>query len=201
MSTPSPTPSGEKMLPGPKNLQEKLHQLLSKLSGAIELIKTWPESDGDDASIHVQTTTKLIAAILEVLGGLKNVEGVVKADTDLRKSLQGCPVPINLLDLLDHGGGLNPDCFSRGLLRESLGQLKGLRRRKLALKMLGEAVHSGLQKKDSALGNDSKPDDSLKKRKRESEGEETDEKAKETSEEPIFKKARTDGEESATPPA
>jgi hypothetical protein len=67
--------------------------------------------------------------------------------------------------------------------------------------MLGEAVHSGLQKKDSALGNDSKPDDSLKKRKRESEGEETDEKAKETSEEPIFKKARTDGEESATPPA
>jgi hypothetical protein len=202
MSTPSPTPSGEKMLPGSKDLQEKLHQLLTKLSGTIELIKTWPESDGDDASIHVQTTTKLIAAILEVIEGLKNVEGVVKADTDLRKSLQGCPVPINLLDLLDHGGGLNPDCFSRGLLRESLGQLKGLRRRKLALKMLGEAVHSGLQNKDSALGNDSKPDNSLNKRKREGEEkEEKDEKAIETSEEPVFKKARTDAEESATPSA
>jgi hypothetical protein len=98
---------------------------------------------------------------------------------------------------------LNPDCFSRGLLRESLGQLKGLRRRKLALKMLGEAVHSGLQKKDSVLGKGSKADDSLNKRKREEEeeGEEKEEKAKESSEEPIFKKARTDAEKSATPSA
>lgn len=193
MSTPIP----QAMLPGAKNLQEKLHQLLSKLSATIELIKTWPESDGDDASIHVQTTTKLIAAILEIIGGVKDVEGVVKADNDLRKSLQGCPVPINLLDLLDHGGGLNPDCFSRGLLRESLGQLKGLRRRKLALKMLGEAVHSGLNKKQSASGGDVEQDDSATKRKRE-EGGEGEGDAAETFVEPSLKKARTDVGLSAT---
>lgn len=146
MLTPSPTVAvGQKMPPGARNLQDKLHLLLSKLSSTIEIVKTWPESEGDDASIHVATTTKLISSLLEVISGLKNVEGVVKSDNELRKALQACPVSINLLDLLDHGGGsLNPDCFSRGLLRESLGQLKGLRRRKLALKMLGEAVNSGL---------------------------------------------------------
>jgi hypothetical protein len=92
---------------GAKNLQERLHQLLTRLSSTIELIKNWPES-GDDASIHVGTTTKLISAILELIVALQRVEGVVKADGDLRKALQDCPIPIDLLDLLDHGNGLNP---------------------------------------------------------------------------------------------
>jgi hypothetical protein len=96
---------------GAKNLQERLHQLLTRLSATIELIKNWPTTDGDDASIHVETTTKLIAAVLEVIVALQRAEGVVKADNDLRKSLQDCPVPINLLDLLDHGNGLNPGKF------------------------------------------------------------------------------------------
>lgn len=185
MLTPSPTaPVGQQMPPGAKNLQEKIHLLLSKLSSTIETIKTWPESEGDDASIHVATTTKLISSLLEVISGLKSVEGVVKADSDLRKALQACPVSINLLDLLDHGGGLNPDCFSRGLLRESLGQLKGLRRRKLALKMLGEAVNSG-------LGAESGKDDATNKRKMEDSEEETSE--------PPAKKARTEKDTETTP--
>ena len=46
---------------GAKNLQERLHQLLTRLSSTIELIKTWPSTDGDDASIHVETTTRLIS--------------------------------------------------------------------------------------------------------------------------------------------
>ena len=46
------------------------------------------------------------------------------------------------------------DCFSRGLLREALGQLAGLKRRKLALEMLGAAVQAGLSTRfsDSAAG-------------------------------------------------
>lgn len=174
---------------GAKNLQEQTHLLLSKLSSTIEIIKTWPESEGDDASIHVATTTKLISSLLEVTSGLKSVEGVVKADSDLRKALQACPVSINLLDLLDHGGGLNPDCFSRGLLRESLGQLKGLRRRKLALKMLGEAVNSG-------LGAESGKDESTNKRKLD----DPEIKEEETLE-PSTKKARTEESSTETPPA
>lgn len=39
------------------------------------------------------------------------------------------------------------DCFSRGLLREALGQLAGLKRRKLALEMLGAAVQTGLNRR------------------------------------------------------
>lgn len=133
---------------GAKLLQERLHQLLTRLSSAIELIKSWPESDGDDASIHVETTTKLISVIMEVTSALQRAEGVVKNDAALRKALKGCPIPMDLLDLLDHGNGLNPDCFSRGLLREALGQLAGLRRRKLALEMLGSAVERGLRQRD-----------------------------------------------------
>ena len=133
---------------GAKVLQERLHQLLTRLSSTIELIKTWPSTDGDDASIHVETTTRLLSAILEVINALQRVETVVKQDTDLRKTLNECPIPLDLLDLLDYGNGLNPDCFSRGLLREALGQLAGLKRRKLALEMLGTAVQHGLKKRD-----------------------------------------------------
>eukprot|EP00934_Nitzschia_sp_Nitz4_P008894 Nitzschia sp. Nitz4//scaffold41_size133979//47212//47930//NITZ4_003340-RA/size133979-snap-gene-0.119-mRNA-1//-1//CDS//3329551449//8884//frame0 len=142
----SPTSPGAPSA-GSKLLQERLHYLLSRLSASVEVIKTWPQTDGDDASIHVKTTTKLIKAILETKRAIEKVEGVIKADNQLRKALQECPVPINLLDLLDHGRGLNPDCFSRGLLREAMGQLAGLKRRKLALEMLGAAVQSGLNRR------------------------------------------------------
>ena len=95
-------------LPGAKDLQERLHILLTRLAKTTDLIKTWPESDGDDASIHVETTTKLITCIMDVVEALQKVEGVLRADAVLKKSLQECKVPINLLDLLDHGNGLNP---------------------------------------------------------------------------------------------
>lgn len=93
---------------GAKALQERLNYLISRLSASIGVIKTWPSTDGDDASIHVKTTSKLISTILETKRALEKVEGTIKADAELRKSLQNCPVPINLLDLLDHGDGLNP---------------------------------------------------------------------------------------------
>lgn len=125
-------------------LQDSLHELLKFLSSTSELIKTWPESEGDDASIHVETTTKLLGQIQKVISALQRVEGIVKGDSILRKSLQDCLIPMDLLDLLDYGNGLNPDCFSRGLLREALGQLAGLKRRKMALEMLGTAVQEGL---------------------------------------------------------
>lgn len=134
-----------------KDLQTKLHVLLTQLGRTSELIKNWPESDaqGDTSNtIHVETTAKLIASIKALLKDLQQVEGVIQANATLRKELQECPVPINLLDLLDHGDGLNPDCFSRGLLKEALGQLGGLKRRKLALEMLGAAVQEGLDQRD-----------------------------------------------------
>ena len=107
----SPIPGGARYSPPPsgaKDLQERLHILLTSLAKTTDLIKTWPESDGDDASIHVETTTKLVTRVLEVIKAIQKVEGVLKADAVLKKSLQECKVPINLLDLLDHGNGLNP---------------------------------------------------------------------------------------------
>ncbi|CAB9513189.1 expressed unknown protein [Seminavis robusta] len=131
---------------GAKALQERLHELITRLAATTELVKNWPESKDDDASIHVETTTKLISHINNVIASVQRVDGVVKADALLRKNLQECLIPLDLLDLLDHGNGLNPDCFSRALLREALGQLAGLKRRKLALEMLGAAVQSGLNR-------------------------------------------------------
>ena len=82
-----------------------------------------------------------------------------------------------------------------------MGQLKGLRRRKLALKMLGEAVQSGLNKKDSASSSSStsslneknqQGESSTNKRKREVDyNDENDEKGQDESSSTI-KKARTD---------
>ena len=140
----SPVPSAPVISESAKELQTKLHVLLTQLGKTSQLIKEWPASNGDENSIHVETTSKLILSIQELLKDLQEVEGVVKTKAELRQTLAECQVPINLLDLLDHGDGLNPDCFSRGLLREALGQLGGLKRRKLALEMLGAAVQSGL---------------------------------------------------------
>jgi hypothetical protein len=130
-------------------LQERLHALLSCLADTTNIIKNWGESEGDDGSVHVKTTTHLISSIQQVLHAIALTEGVVKADEALRQTLDECPIPLDLLDLMDHGGGLNPDCFSRGLLKEALGQLAGLKRRKLALEMLGDAIQKGLNKLDS----------------------------------------------------
>ena len=150
--------------PGARTLQERLHELLTRLAATIELVKNWPESEGDDASIHVETTTKLIASIKAVIASTQKVDGVVKDDIDLRKNLQACLVPLDLLDLLDHGNGLNPDCFSRALLKEALGQLAGLKRRKLALEMLGAAVQSGLKKRENEANKGKGSPESLKRK-------------------------------------
>jgi hypothetical protein len=130
--------------PAAKTLQENLHNLLSRLSSTIDVIKNW-SAKGDDASIHVETTSKLITSIREVIAALQKVEGVIKTDAALRKSLNECLIPLDLLDLLD--SNLNPECFVQGLLREALGQMAGLNRRKLALELLGAAVQSGLNKR------------------------------------------------------
>lgn len=82
----------------------------------MDIIKEWPDDDGgangrDDStssSPHTDTANKLTMSVLEVITALQALEGVIKVDAILRKSLQECQVPINLLDLLDHGNGLNP---------------------------------------------------------------------------------------------
>ena len=131
-------------------LQDKLHILLSRLADAVDLIKSWPEAKGEDASIHVESTSKLIGYIRNVTRSIQSVETVLQSNPNLKKKLQECAIPMDLLDVLDHGqggGALNPDCFIRGLLKEALGQLAGLKRRKLALGLLGNAVQQGLNQK------------------------------------------------------
>mmetsp|Transcript_32007 Transcript_32007/g.47257 ORF Transcript_32007/g.47257 Transcript_32007/m.47257 type:complete len:188 (+) Transcript_32007:77-640(+) len=130
-----------------RSMQERLHELISRISDTTDVVKGWPESAGDDASIHVKTTTKLINSIREIIKALERVEGVAKKDEILWKRLKECPIPLDLLELMDCGGGLNPEMFMRGLLREALSQLAGLRRRKVALEMLGTAIETGLEKK------------------------------------------------------
>jgi hypothetical protein len=210
-TTSSSTPLSAMPMPsaGAKDLQEQLHLLLNRLSKTTELVKTWPESDGDDASVHVETTTKLISSIVQLVSALQRVEGVIKTNANLKKTLQECQVPVNLLDLLDHHpDGLNPDCFSRGLLREALGQLGGLKRRKLALEMLGAAVQKGLDSRNEDSRNSEVPNmpqisDALLSNKRNMEvrdsknlgGEGTEEDGSNGSTlEPLTKKARTSAE-------
>mmetsp|Transcript_11012 Transcript_11012/g.17037 ORF Transcript_11012/g.17037 Transcript_11012/m.17037 type:complete len:194 (-) Transcript_11012:22-603(-) len=129
-----------------RTLQERLHELLSRLADVTDVVKNWSEAADD--SVHLRTTSKLIKHLQETIKAIHRVEGVVKTDDLLRKSLQDCSIPLDLLELMDYGSGLNPDCFSRELLREALGQLAGLKRRKLALERLGAAVEAGLKKRE-----------------------------------------------------
>jgi hypothetical protein len=130
-------------------LQERLHELLSKLASTLDVVKNWPSSTTDERgeSVHSEQTTKLIVSIQQLIARLTRVEELVRDNGDVRKLLQDCPIPLDLLDLLDHGGFMHPDFFVRGLLTEAIGQLGGLKRRKLALEMLGAAVQAGINRK------------------------------------------------------
>lgn len=123
-------------------LQERLHLLLNRLSTTIDCVKNWPEDQLSE--VHMERTSTLIQNIRETIDSLQSVEGVIKTNEELRKQLEECKVPLDLLDLLDHGGGLNPVCFARGMLKEALGQLAGLKRRKLAMDLLSKFVEAGL---------------------------------------------------------
>jgi len=138
------------------------HSLLTCLSDATKIIKKWPSSEGDNPTIHYDTTTKLIESLHKVVQALKRVEDIAfpaskdDSESDLTKRLRQCQVPLDLLDFMDYGGlsetgfGLNPDCFNRGLLKEALRQLAGLRRRKSALEILGDKIESGIKKRDKS---------------------------------------------------
>lgn len=96
--------------------------------------------------MHVESTTRLIHLIHRIVAAVKRVEKAVQDNASLKEKLQSCLIPMDLLELLDVN--LNPDCFSRGLLREAVGQLSGLNRRKQALEMLGSAVQKGLDERE-----------------------------------------------------
>ena len=137
---------------GPAELQERLHALINNLYNTTELVKNW--EDSENASDHVQTTTKLLASLQEVLQSVKDVETKVlkgdgtEEDKKIIQELKDSPVPLDLLELMDYGGGVNPDCFARGLLQTALRQLAGLKRRKLALGLLGNAVSEGIKRRE-----------------------------------------------------
>ena len=132
-------------------LQDRLHHLLSRMSDAVEHIKNWPEAKaGDESKVHMDSTTKLITYLRNIISSIQRVENVVQTNPSLKEKLQECPIPLDLLDLLDHGqggGALNPDCFVRGLLKQANDQLAGLKRRKLALQLLGLSLKTTLNNK------------------------------------------------------
>lgn len=169
-------------------LQERLHELLTRLSDATITMKNWEESSADSPDVHIEATTSLITNIQEILKAIDRVETTVKNDEELFQTLQDCPIPLDLLDLMDCQGGLNPECFTRGLLKEALGQLAGLKRRKLALDMLGDAIERGLNKSkldgDNQSGTAPTREETGVKRTREGEDKE------EESSEPSVKRAK-----------
>ena len=133
-----------------QTLQERLHSLLIRLSSSSELLKNWPQAD--DVAVHNQRTTDLMTIINKIVESIQRVEekvnhcggDVKESDIKLRNNLRETFVPLDLLDLMDFGDGLNPDCFARGLLKEAERQLAGLQRRKLCLHMLGKSISVGV---------------------------------------------------------
>lgn len=122
-------------------LLERLRVLLARLQTASEILQTWPETQGDSAKVHADTAAKLIVAIRRVALGARGVERHVngtgpaahntaekgesggnhpqqhmspEALAAFRSSLEEkCPVPLDLLDLLDVGQpfGMHPQCY------------------------------------------------------------------------------------------
>lgn len=150
-----------------QSLQERLHTLLTRLSDAAEILKKWPETKtGDDSSIHTRATTKLITSIERIVDGIRSVEEKVNkvntskpSDTDtdvdvhddIANKLRQIAVPLDLLDMMDHAGGVNPDCFARGLIKEALRQMGNLQRRKASMMMLANIIENGMKEREKQL--------------------------------------------------
>jgi hypothetical protein len=149
-----------------RSLQELLHTLLTRLSDANEIIKTWPE-DGDDNSIHVETTTKLIASMHKIVHAIQLVEERVNPNLDheenndknpsaqemtLANQLRQTAIPLDLLDMMDDTTNtLNPDCFARGLLNEALRQFSNLGKRKVSMNVLASLVEDGFERREKEI--------------------------------------------------
>jgi hypothetical protein len=132
------------------SLLARLHNLISTLTEATNAVKNWPSSHDDQ--VHYDATTNLIQSLHMVVDALKDVEDRVgndgnhtKATSAVGHSILDAPVVVDLLDLMDYGNGLNPEIFIKQLIREALRQLSGLKRRKQALGMLGQAIENGLK--------------------------------------------------------
>lgn len=192
------TPSTNPNTAAGEYLLERFRILLNRLQASTEILQNWPETQGDSAKIHADTATELIASIRKIVTGLRAVERHVngtgpsqaanipaEALDKFRSSLdEKCPIPLDLLDLLDIGQpfGINPQCYARGLMKEAMRQLAGLERRKNALSMLGNAIEKGLKDRSNKDGTEPTESESAtkevvtvttSKRKRD-EGNETD---------------------------
>lgn len=150
-------------------LLNRLHSLLGCLAESSKIIRKWSSSDTES---HATTTNRLIESIHRIRQAVKDVEdrsvvrlhssqqgGDSERDVLFKQRLREYQVPLDLLELMDYGHdasqdngynlfGLNPECFLRGLLREALRQLSGLKRRKVALEMLGNAIEEGIVERD-----------------------------------------------------
>ena len=114
---------------------------------------------------HVNGTGPISAAAVAAAVNLNDCIGGGKADISssvvkekptlssteaFRTFLEtSCPIPLDLLDMLDVGPqqnpfGLHPLCYARGLMEESLRQLARLERRRRALRMLADSIERGM---------------------------------------------------------
>jgi hypothetical protein len=146
-----------------QSLQERLHTLLTRLSDTGEILKKWPETKtGDDSSIHIRTTDKLINSIQRIIDGIKQVEEKVNSvpaegassEDDINiiaNKLRQIAIPLDLLDMMDFAGGINPDCFARGLIKEALRQMGNLQRRKTSMRMLAVTIQNGMNVREKNL--------------------------------------------------
>ena len=152
-----------------QSLQERLHTLLTRLSDTGEILKKWPETKtGDDSSIHTRTTTKLINSIERIIQGLEMVEEKVNyvsstgatdlnspggqaSEDEIANKLRQIAVPLDLLDMMDFAGGVNPDCFARGLIKEAQRQMSNLRRRKAFMRLLASTIQKGMSEREKQL--------------------------------------------------
>jgi len=146
----SSTRSATEMLP------TRLRELLSAISGSIDQLKSWPaesaERDGAAESVHDVNTAEFVRCVRHIASAVGRVEKCANEDA-CRKILDGCRVPLDLLDLLDFGGGkgseaiagTNPELYARAIMEEALRQHAALQRRRGALRGLGMAVREWLE--------------------------------------------------------
>lgn len=174
-----------------QSLQERLHTLLTRLSDTSEILKKWPDTKGSDTTIHIKTTDKLINSIERIVDGIKLVEEKVNCvptgessgtDKDLPSKLRQIAIPLDLLDMMDYAGGLNPDCFARGLMEEAQRQMGNLKRRKMSMDMLAHFIQNGMKDREEKLRKIRSLDEKIAaadKREAEKESKESEENTKE----------------------
>jgi len=105
------------------------------------------QSAADRATLAGATIQASLISLADAMLILRAAAQTIAGNKDFDANV---PVPIDLLDLMDHGE-VNPEVYGRELLRRTLALRRGVRRRRVVMAQVKEVLERGIEERERAM--------------------------------------------------